>query len=267
MKLSAITTYPIKGCYRTEQTSAQVRPWGLAGDRRWLIVDADTGRAVTQRENARLTQIRPRPTLSGLVLSSGELGDLAVDTPLHGERTGVSLFQANGLAARYADPNADDWLSLVLGTKVRLVWQDDPTSRDTDDHPGDPVSFADGYPLLLANTASLDALNDLIAEGTGGAALPMTRFRPNLVITGGPAWIEDAWTAGRVRIGEVTFRVPKPCGRCVVTTTDQETGERGREPLATLARHRNVNQKLLFGTNMIPEHPGTLSLGDPVTPL
>src|SRR4029450_7098533 len=99
----------------------------------------------------------------------------------------------------------------------------------------DRVSFADGYPLLLANTASLDALNDRIAEGGSlEGPLPMTRFRPNVVIAGAAPWVEDAWTGGRIKIGEVTFRVPKRCDRCVVTTTDQETGERGREHIMTV---------------------------------
>jgi uncharacterized protein YcbX len=92
----------------------------------------------------------------------------------------------------------------------------------------------------------------------------MTRFRPNAVVAGAPAWAEDGWTGRRLRIGEVEFRMPKPCDRCVLTTNDQETGERGREPLRTLGRMRNINQELLFGMNLIPDNTGTLRVGDPV---
>ncbi len=93
----------------------------------------------------------------------------------------------------------------------------------------------------------------------------MTRFRPNVVVSGAPAWAEDTWVGGRIRIGGVTFRAPKVCGRCVVPTTDQETGQRGREPSRTLARYRNVDQKLVFGLNLIPDGTGEIRLGDEVS--
>lgn len=275
MHLAAIQTYPVKGCYRLEHELAEVEPWGLVGDRRWLIVDADSGRAVTQREHPGLTQIRPaaRKDAAGLVLRTPGLADLTVAEPLDGEWSEVAVHSYTGRARR-AGPVADDWLSTALERKVRLVWQDDPTRRPVAPpygRSGDTVAFADAYPLLLANQASLHALNDLIAQdAVAGWAdaptqpLPMTRFRPNLVIAGAAAWAEDAWAGERIRIGEVTFRVGEPCGRCVVTTTDQETGERGREPLRTLARYRTVNQKVLFATNLIPEHRGSVAVGDPV---
>jgi len=182
----------------------------------------------------------------------------------------VSVWRFTGPAAA-AGTAADDWLTAALGAKVRLVWLDDPTRRPVEPgygQPTDRVSFADGYPLLLANSASLAALNDLIAEsGSDEGPLPMTRFRPNVVIKDAPAWIEDTWLGERIRIGEITFRVPKPCDRCVVTATDQETGERGREPLRTLARHRNIEQGLRFLVNLIPDSTGTIAVGDAVTPL
>lgn len=129
------------------------------------------------------------------------------------------------------------------------------------------MSFADGFPLLLTTRASLDALNDLVAQGTHASEgpLPMDRFRPNAVVDGTDAWAEDDWR--RIAIGEVTFRVAKKCGRCVVTTTDQRTAERGREPLRTLARHRRFGDQLVFGQNLVPENTGTLRVGDPVTVL
>jgi uncharacterized protein YcbX len=182
----------------------------------------------------------------------------------------VTVWKFTGPAS-LVGADVDDWLTEALDRKVRLVWLDDPTRRAVNPvygRPEDRVSFADGYPVLLANAASLADLNDRIAEsGSLEGPLPMTRFRPNVVISGAPAWVEDAWTGGRVRIGAVTFRVPKPCDRCVVTTTDQETGERGREPLRTLARFRNVDQGLLFATNLIPDNLGEIAVGDEVVPL
>jgi uncharacterized protein YcbX len=130
---------------------------------------------------------------------------------------------------------------------------------------GDTVSLADGFPLLVTTTGSLDALNSLIADGDRAeeGPLPMNRFRPNAVIDGTAAWAEDGWR--RVRIGEVVFRAPKPCGRCVVTTTDQASAVRGKEPLRTLGRHRRFGSSLVFGQNLIPERFGTLRVGDPLT--
>ncbi len=121
--------------------------------------------------------------------------------------------------------------------------------------------------MLLTSATSLDALNSLIAQGDHAdeGPLPMDRFRPNVVVSGSPAWAEDDWS--RIAIGEVAFRVPKKCGRCVVTTTDQSTAERGSEPLHTLGRHRRLDGKLVFGQNLVPLSRGTIRVGDPVTVL
>ncbi len=270
MHLAAISIYPVKGCYRVETDRAEVEPWGLAGDRRWLVIDTETRKAITQREARELIRIRPTPTPDGLVLRTGGLPDLVVPEPVGGDLIEVNVFRFTGDASP-AGSAADDWLSEALQRKVRLVWLDDPTRRrvnpDYSDD-ADRVSFADGYPVALANLASLANLNDLIAEsGSIEGPLPMTRFRPNLVIDGAPAWVEDEWSGRRIRIGEVTFRVPKPIDRCLVTTIDQESGDKGKEPLRTLGRHRNVDQDLLFATNLIPDNRGHLAVGDPVTPL
>jgi uncharacterized protein YcbX len=144
------------------------------------------------------------------------------------------------------------------------VHLDDPTRRQVDPEfsaPGDRVSFADGYPLLLTSMGSLDALNEWLTED-GQPAVPMTRFRPSVVVAGPAPWAEDGWR--RIRIGQVPFRVAKPCGRCVVTTIDQQTAERGRQPLAMLGRRRRFGQDLVFGQNLIPDASGTIRIGDPV---
>jgi uncharacterized protein YcbX len=169
-----------------------------------------------------------------------------------------------------AGPQADAWLSEVLGVEARLLWLDDPTRRPTVaevSEPGDRVSFADEMPLLLANAASLTRLNDWIAEGaySGEGPLPMSRFRPNIVVEGARPFEEDEWVGRTIHLGRLKFRVPQACGRCVVTTTDQETGERGAEPLRTLGKFRNINQKLCFGVHLIPVTTGRVSVGDAVT--
>ena len=128
---------------------------------------------------------------------------------------------------------------------------------------GEIVSFADGYPFLLASVASLDDLNARVTAN-GGEALPMNRFRPNLVISGCDAYAEDR--LGEIVIGDAVFRAVKPCVRCQVTTTDQAEGVvRGPEPLQTLATYRNSPNGVMFGMNLIPVKLATVRVGDAVT--
>jgi hypothetical protein len=234
-----------------------------------MIVDPD-GEQLTQREEPALTRVHPLPRPDGgLVLRAAGLPDLEVPRPSAADPVEVAVWGFR-LPAAPADQQADRWLTKLLDRPVRLVWLDDPTRRPVDPaygQPADRVSFADGYPLLLTNAASLDALNGwMLAAGDLDAPLPMTRFRPNVVVSGAAPWAEDGWLGRRLRIGAVAFRAVKPCGRCVVTTTDQETGRRGTEPLRTLARHRSIDGRLVFGVLLNPDPPyGEIAVGDPVT--
>ncbi|MFG1810753.1 MOSC domain-containing protein [Streptomyces sp. NPDC049040] len=268
-RLSALRIYPVKSLRAVRMQEAVVEPWGLAGDRRWMLVDAGTDSAVTQREQPRLTLLAALPVGGGgLRLTGPGQPPLDVAPPTAGRLRRVRLFTGK-FDVLPAGDRADAWFSRFLGTPVRLVHLDDPAVRRPldPDHaaPGETVSLADGFPLLVTTTASLDALNALIAAGDRAeeGPLPMDRFRPNLVVDGTSPWAEDDWR--RVRIGEVSFRVPKPCARCVVTTTDQSSGARGKEPLRTLARHRRIGSGLVFGQNLVPERSGTLRTGDPFT--
>ncbi|KAF4409478.1 MOSC domain-containing protein [Streptomyces lycii] len=270
--LRALHVYPVKTLAGHAPGEAVVEPWGLAGDRRWLLA-GDDGRLVTQREHPELAPVtavpagdRPEPE-RGIEVTAPGRKPLTVAVPPPGDSTPVALWR-DKVEAVAADPAAGAWFSAYLGTAVRLFHLDDPARRRPVDpayaRPGETVSFADGFPLLLTTVASLDALNSLIAQGDHAdeGPLPMDRFRPNVVVDGTAPWAEDDWS--RIRIGEVTFRVAKPCSRCVITTTDQRTGERGKEPLRTLARHRRFGDRLVFGQNLVPEGTGRLRLGDPV---
>ncbi|GAA0489814.1 molybdenum cofactor biosysynthesis protein [Paractinoplanes deccanensis] len=263
MRITALYTYPVKGCHRIEHDVARVEPWGLAGDRRWLMVDAE-GVGITQRDSPLLTQLAVRPRAGGLVLSAPGLPELDVDEPVDGAEELVRVFRHKDPApARVAEK---EWSSAFLGRDARLVWQRDPAGRRIATHalPDDRVSFADGFPVLLANEGSLSAVNDWLAE-SGEEPVPITRFRPNLVVGGAPAWAEDEWLGRRLRIGDVTFRAAKSCSRCVVTTIDQETGEKGREPLRLLGKRRRFDDGLLFAINLIPDMSHvSIAVGDPV---
>ncbi|MBF6044044.1 MOSC domain-containing protein [Streptomyces sp. NRRL B-1677] len=268
--LTALHFYPVKSLAGCSAPEAAVEPWGLAGDRRWMVADAD-GMMITQRQRPGLALASARPLPGGgvrLTAPGAEALDVAVPSLAEAEGTVTVQVFRDKIEAVPAGDAADAWLAAHLGTTARLFHMDEPASRRPVDPdfslPGETVSFADGFPLLVTTLASLDALNALIARGDlpGEGPLPMNRFRPNAVVGGTEPWAEDGWR--RVRIGEVTFRAVKDCGRCVVTTTDQTTAERGKEPLRTLARHHRIGGKAVFGKNLIPEHPGTLRVGDAV---
>jgi uncharacterized protein YcbX len=261
--VASLHIYPLKGCRAIDLRESVVEPWGLAGDRRWLLVDADC-RFISQREHASLARlVVAYGPGRGVTVSSDGWRPLFVAAPEAAGMLKVTVWKSTVPAAA-AGPEADAWFSAYLGEPVRLVYLDDPTRRAVDPEfgrDGDVVSFADGYPLLLTSTASLDRLGDWLAA-EGERPVPMNRFRPSVVVTGGEPWAEDRWR--RLRIGAVPFRVVKPCGRCVVTTTDQATGERGTQPLKILGARRRFGQSLVFGQNLIPDSPGLIRVGDPV---
>ncbi len=262
--LTGIRRYPVKSCRGEVLQSAVVEPWGLAGDRRWMLVD-ETGLVVTARRYPRLLLVTPALTDDGLLLSAPGLDSLSVLTPAGETLVSVDVW-GTPFDASPAPEEASAWFSRVTGRSVRLVFLDDPTRRRTDplrSQEGDRVSFADAYPMLLATEESLAALNTWVAAGPRAFEGPveMTRFRPNLVVSGAPAWAEDTWR--RVRIGDTTFRAVKACDRCAVTLIDPSSVAKSKEPLLSLARHRQWDHKTWFAVNLIPDLPGgTVRVGD-----
>jgi uncharacterized protein YcbX len=266
VRVASLHSYPIKGCHRLDHDVAGVEPWGLRGDRRWMVVDPD-GVGITQRTTALLTQLSAVPGPDGLVLAAPGQRSVRVAFPVHGPKELVRVFKSKPVvSARLADDGG--WFERFLDRPARLVWLGDPTVRPIEEFAldGDRVSFADGYPLLLTNSASLAALGDWLVEA-GDEPVPMTRFRPNVVIDGAGPWDEDDWLGGRLLIGGTAFRAAKSCARCVVTTIDQETGEKGRQPLRALGRYRRDGDGLLFGINLIPDTHGVIRVGDEFLPV
>lgn len=262
LSVQALIVYPIKSTRGWVVPSAEVEPRGLRHDRRWMLVRPD-GAALTQRELPRLGRIAAMPAGEGLRVRAPGRAPLDVPTPGSGaSRLTVTLWK-DRVAGTVADADAHRWFSEYLGVEARLVYMSGHTVRPVDpDYAvgASHVSFADGFPLLLTTTASLEDLNRRL-----DAPLPMRRFRPNVVVAGAEPYAEDRWRT--IRAGTVDFHVVKPCARCVVTTTDPETGARGREPLHTLATYRRKNGKVYFGQNLIPGGSGTIRVGDPVTVL
>jgi uncharacterized protein YcbX len=270
LQVTAINRFPVKSCRGEPLDRATVEPWGLRGDRRWMIVD-DEGEPITAREVHRMLLIEPKLLDGGLELTSPDAPPLTIATPDGSTLVPVRLWDGDPFDASPAGSEADAWVCKVVGTSARLVYLDDPTRRATNPArtlPSDRVSFADGYPLLLATEESLAALNEYIADGPHAAEgpLPMHRFRPNVVVRGAPAWAEDGWR--RIRIGSADFRIVKGCDRCVMTMLDPVTAARGKEPIATLARHRRWDGKTWFAVNLVPDTQGSavveISVGDEV---
>ncbi len=257
--LECIHIYPIKGLRRVALQEAQVEPQGLAHDRRWMLVGR-SGTCLSQRQVASLALLRAAVTPDGLRVSARGAPDLVVARPrVDAPRLNVTIW-GDALEAACATPEADRWFTTTTGQSCRLVFMDDAVTRRVNaayDPGGAVVSFADSYPLLLTSVQSLADLNARMVR-----PLPMSRFRPNVVVNGFAPFAEDGWR--EIQIGSVRFRVVKPCPRCVVTTIDQESTKTGTEPLRTLSTFRHRGGKVYFGENLIPQGPGTIRVGDPV---
>lgn len=269
-RVSGLHLYPVKSLRGFAVDSADVDDLGLAGDRRFLVVDP-TGRFLTQRALPRMALIATALSPDHLAISADGFGSLAVrraPDPAAPLRP-VTVWQSAGLLAEDCGDEAASFLSRFLGADLRLVRIGPHYRRPVQPaqaRTGDGVSFADAYPFLLLSEASLADLNDRLAA-QGEAPVPLDRFRPNIVVSGCPAYAEDAWTS--LRIGSLTFRNAGPCTRCSITTTDQSTGERaGPEPLRTLATYRRAAaepSEVNFAINLIHETKhGAICVGDPV---
>jgi uncharacterized protein YcbX len=261
--LAQIWTYPVKSLGGGAHDAEAVEPWGLQGDRRWLVVDA-AGTFLTQREHPRMALVHAAISYRQLTLSAPGMGDLTVSPVSGGAPCQVRIWR-DTVAAQDCGDNAASWLSAALDLPCRLAHLADTGARKLKPavavNGSESVSFADGFPVLLTSEASLGDLNARLAQ-----TVPMTRFRTNLVIAGAPPWAEDGWR--RMRIGGAVFRVVKPCDRCIMTTRDPLTGTQpdGNEPLLTLARfRRDVSGGIMFGQNLVPDSFGTIRVGDPVT--
>lgn len=266
MLVSALWRYPVKSLRGESLRRAQVQPWGIAGDRRWMLVDR-SGETLWAGRHRQLGTVTAALTESGgLRLGAAGRPDLHVAEPVSGAAVEVRLRGVNRALAA-GDP-ADAWLSETLGLDARLVWLEDPTHRPMSERhggrPGDVLSLADAAPLLLTSVPSLRQLDTWIAGRSGaGEPLAMERFRPNLVVDGPlSAFAEDGWRD--LQVGDVRFRFAEHCDRCVVTTTDPRTGRPGKEPIRTLAKHRRWDGHVWFGIRIVPVTSAAIAVGDPV---
>jgi uncharacterized protein YcbX len=266
MRVESLHIYPLKGTRAFDLERAQLTARGFENDRRWLVAKPE-GAFVTQRSHGSLAAITATPTAAGLKLAAPGAPEIEVARPDGRARLAVTIWQ-NTVDAALADEASHRWLSTFFGEEMRLAFMDGRAERMKEGiwAPPLPMSFADAYPVLVATTGSLAAVNEDI-EHRGGTPITMRRFRPNVVIDSDQPWAEDFWR--RLKIGDAELDLVKPSDRCVVTTRDQSTGAiTGSEPLGALAAlHRSADPRIngvLFGWNSVPRVLGQIAVGDEV---
>jgi len=260
LALSEIYIYPVKSLGGISVDSVIVEERGLKYDRRYLLIDEN---------NVFMTQ-RDFPQLALLKLSFRENGFNVLNTQNNSytfipfesdskENISVTIWDDVCSAVRVSK-ELDDWFSTAINKKCSLVYMPDDEKRIVekkyinDEH---IVGFADAYPFLIIGQSSLDDLNTRLDK-----PIPMNRFRTNFVFTGGKPYEEDNWKD--FKIGELSFKAVKPCARCVITTTNQDTAERSNEPLKTLSEYRKINNKVMFGMNLVCRQTGSITVGNKI---
>ncbi|MFZ1687961.1 MAG: MOSC N-terminal beta barrel domain-containing protein [Flavobacteriales bacterium] len=257
--VASLHVYPIKSLGGFAVSEAHIGDRGFVHDRRWMLVMGHD-EFITQREVPAMACLHCAPHDEGFrVTDIRGGGSIHLPWTISGGEERRATIWSDTVHVLPAPTEVSTWFAQHLGVPCRLVFMPDSAQR-----PVNPTyavgitSLSDGYPYLILSQASLDDLNARL-----DTPLPMERFRPNIVITGGDAYQEDAWK--EIAIGHARFSLVKPCMRCVIPNTDQRTAERSKEPLRTLATYRTHNNGVRFGMNAMALDGDVLSLGDRVS--
>ena len=261
LQLEEIWIYPVKSMGGIRVPSAKVLGKGLQYDRRWMLID-DDGIFLTQRTHPMLCRFKLKLTAGGIdICHENDAITLPAVTHVSPSPIRTRVFDDPVLVNEVTGPYSE-WISTKLKTPCRLVLFPEEHERPVNlkyQVNNEQVSLADGFPFLVIGMESLNDLNRRLNR-----PLPMNRFRPNLVFSGGMPFEEDTW--GNFLVGDNRFVGVKPCGRCAVTTVNQDTGEKGIEPLATLATFRKQGGNVYFGQNAIAIDHGEIKEGDAIVP-
>lgn len=266
LTLTHIFVYPVKSLGGISLQSAKVEERGLQHDRRWMLIDKN-GMFLTQREHPQmaLLQVNIKEDMFEVAHKTKTISKLQfpISNP-QPSATSIAVNIWNDIViAKIVSHDADQWFSEALNMDCHIVLMDNESERLTDTQytpQQKQVSFADAYPFLIIGQESLNELNRRLKE-----PLPMNRFRPNFVFSGGEPFVEDTWKD--FMIGSLKLRAVKPCARCVVTTVNQDTAVKASEPLETLAKFRKDGNKVNFGMNAVGFGDGMLEVGDQVVAL
>ncbi|WP_075181172.1 YcbX family protein [Pantoea sp. 1.19] len=257
--LSRLAVYPVKSMKGLQLTYAQVTLSGLSSDRAFMVAEPD-GTFITARQFPQLVCFTPVLTPEGLLLVAPDGSSTRVRYADFQPEPRDSEVWGNHFPSRVAPTAVNQWLSGFFPRPVELRWTGFDSARRVKKVPEVPLSFADGYPYLLVNEASLRDLQQRCPAG-----VQMSQFRPNLIISGAQPWEEDSWAV--IRIGELIFDVAKPCSRCVLTTVSPTRGRKHptAEPMTTLQRFRQAldgSGDIDFGMNLIARSSGVIHAGD-----
>jgi uncharacterized protein YcbX len=272
-RVAALTIYPLKSAAGVDVQAIELDQWGAVGDRRWLLVD-EAGKAITARDVPALLTIAPQVADAdrdgALTLTAPGRPSITVPVPDDRAPTVPVEIWDDQVVARGANAEASAWCRAVLGQPCTLVRVSHETQRPLAPRFAGPlpfagrhVTFTDGAPLLVLGLASIAALNDRLVERGETTLMERRRFRANLWLDGLAPHEEDTWRA--VRVGEVTLGLGSRCRRCVLTTVDPVTLERGVEPLRTMATYRREGNGVVFGVNTTHADPGWIRVGDRIT--
>lgn len=256
--VSALYIYPLKSAQGMPTASLDITEKGPRWDREWMLIDKNNS-FVSQRNFPMMSQVQTQVTSDHLICSSPGIDSLYIDLKAYGNETTEAKLFGKPVQTHLIDKNSDQWFSDYLKTEVRLVRAPKPISRTTSGRNGPitPVQFADGYPLLLTNTATLDELNKRLDQ-----PVSMQRFRPNIVVDHVPADQEDQWT--QLKIGTAGFDSVKACTRCVVINIDPKSGKKTEDVNKALKSYRTKDGSVIFGTNLSHTQTGSLSIGDSI---
>lgn len=262
LSISEIWIYPVKSLGGIRLNEALLTERGLQWDRRWMLLD-EKGAFMTQRQFPSMALLEVNLQKNFMEVRHRKKSIQPLQVP-YNIKSPAEVVEApiwdDSSKALVSAHEVNKWFSHALGKTCSLVHMPEESNRTTTGKTSgriQKVSFADAYPILLIGQASLDDLNKKLT-----VPVSMNRFRPNLVFSGGAACEEDGWHA--FTAGGTRFWAEKPCSRCILTTIDQETIKKGKEPLATLAKYRNFGGKVMFGQNLLYEAGGLIRVGDTI---
>jgi len=262
MHLKEIWIFPVKGLRGIPLSEAELTPQGLRGDRRFMLVGTD-GNFISQRSHPQLATLSTSIADDGVVTvtSGDDIGGVILSPDMVTTEQVRTTMWEHQFSVHLLPAEVNRQMSALVGSEVKVAYKTDADVRTKIYDVGDTaVSLADGYPYLVAGTASLDLLNTKLTK-----PVPMDRFRANLIIESTEPHIED--TLGEFAIGDKSMYVVKPCARCQVITIDQATGVKGQEPTRTLAKYRRDGNKINFGANAVAKSLGSIAVGDLVQKL
>ncbi|MEP6749303.1 MAG: MOSC N-terminal beta barrel domain-containing protein [Bacteroidota bacterium] len=261
LTVSELYIYPVKSLAGIAVRSAVVTSRGLQYDRRLMLVDQDNV-FLTQREHPAMALLQPILKDDGIYIhhKKNTIPSLFIPHQPTIDETILVTIWDDSCEGQLYDAAINEWFSLALGMPCKLVYMPETSNREVDKRYArnqEITSFADGYPMLIIGQSSLDDLNTRLSE-----SIPMNRFRPNIVFTGGTAFLEDQMRS--FTINGIDFSGVKPCARCIMPTIDQDTLSQSKEPLKTLTTYRLKDNKILFGQNLLHQGNGTINIGNTI---